>query len=192
MNLFIHIMKRRHAASIGLRHYFTGKPCAHGHFDLRFTSTGQCCECMRIISSSKEKKEYDREYQNKNAGKILKRRRVYRVKNKDKIKQKSDIWIYKNKDRVQAIKHTYKIKRRAKEASGVSSSELADWSSKQDKICYWCGDNCADNYHIDHYEPLSKGGTHEIENLVIACQTCNLRKNAKDPYEFAQEKGKLF
>ena len=47
------------------------------------------------------------------------------------------------------------------------------------------------DYHIDHIMPLSKGGRHTISNLVVSCPTCNLQKNAKDPYQFAQERGRL-
>jgi len=32
---------------------------------------------------------------------------------------------------------------------------------------------------------------HVVENLVIACMTCNLEKHAKDPFDFAREKGRL-
>lgn len=38
---------RREAYEAGSRHYFTGKPCKHGHIDKRFTKTGACVECAR-------------------------------------------------------------------------------------------------------------------------------------------------
>ena len=31
----------------GLKHYFTGKPCSHGHLDQRLTSGRACCSCSR-------------------------------------------------------------------------------------------------------------------------------------------------
>ncbi len=33
--------------------------------------------------------------------------------------------------------------------------------------------------HIDHRQPRSLGGTNDIENLALACATCNMRKAAK-------------
>lgn len=36
---------RRSAAAAGLRHYYTGKPCKHGHLAQRRTTDGQCTEC---------------------------------------------------------------------------------------------------------------------------------------------------
>lgn len=117
----------------------------------------------------------------------------YRAKTPEKQKEWSEGWRLENKEKVRAIKHTYKVKRRAQEANGVSSKQLAEWSISKAKICYWCGVKCPDNYHIDHYQPLAKGGLHELDNLVIACATCNMQKNAKDPYEFAQKvAGRLF
>lgn len=40
------ITTRSQAKELGLRHYFTGKPCVRGHVEKRFTSTGQCSICM--------------------------------------------------------------------------------------------------------------------------------------------------
>lgn len=116
----------------------------------------------------------------------------YRASTPDQQAAWSKAWAEKNKAKVKAIKHNYKARRRAQEASGVSSKELAAWAESQEKRCYWCSDKCANNYHVDHYTPLSRGGKHELENLVIACPPCNITKNAKDPYQFANERGRLF
>jgi hypothetical protein len=35
------------ARAQGAKHYFTGKPCKHGHIGIRFTSSWMCCECNR-------------------------------------------------------------------------------------------------------------------------------------------------
>lgn len=37
-------------------HYFTNRPCKHGHISKRFTSSGACCECS-FVSSEKWKVE---------------------------------------------------------------------------------------------------------------------------------------
>ncbi|MFC3859291.1 HNH endonuclease [Deinococcus antarcticus] len=33
-----------------------------------------------------------------------------------------------------------------------------------------------DHFAVDHVVPLSNGGLHVLENLVIACQPCNRAK----------------
>lgn len=53
------------------------------------------------------------------------------------------------------------------------------------KECFYCQcDLSIVKAHIDHFTPLSKGGRHTISNLVVSCATCNLRKGAKDPFQF--------
>ena len=43
--------------------------------------------------------------------------------------------------------------------------------------CAYCGSDGL--LHLDHVEPLARGGLHTPDNLVPACQRCNLSKNAK-------------
>ena len=38
-------IRRCEAKLIGLRHYFTGVPCKHGHLDLRYVAQGACVQC---------------------------------------------------------------------------------------------------------------------------------------------------
>lgn len=38
---------RGEAAAMGVRHYFTGNPCANGHVDRRVTTSGHCMQCDR-------------------------------------------------------------------------------------------------------------------------------------------------
>ena len=41
------IITRKQAQEQGLTHYFTGKPCKHGHVSKRYASKGVCCECQK-------------------------------------------------------------------------------------------------------------------------------------------------
>jgi len=43
--------------------------------------------------------------------------------------------------------------------------------------CYWCGKRSKPT--MDHVLPLSKGGQHTAENVVVSCMSCNLKKYAK-------------
>ena len=53
-------------------------------------------------------------------------------------------------------------------------------------ICQYCGTDLSQqsrNLSIDHVIPLTKGGTHNRENLVTACKSCNLKKRNRTPQE---------
>lgn len=182
---------RQSALSSGEVRYVSNSVCPNGHVGERYTKDGRCCECTKQQSSSESKKEYDRKRYQEKKEEIKKSARERHAENPDYGRENAKRWAAKNKGKVSAIKKNYKAKRRAKESSGVSGAELNKWISEQKKVCYWCEKACSENYHIDHYQPLSKGGKHELYNLVVACETCNVRKNAKDPYQFAQEVGRL-
>ena len=43
-------------------HYFTGKPCKHGHIANRLSSNGTCVECMRLKGQSDRDKRIKYEW----------------------------------------------------------------------------------------------------------------------------------
>src|SRR5690606_23515424 len=112
--------------------------------------------------------------------------------NRSRVNKRSKDWSKRNPEIRSIISRSYKARRRIIEKGGDSTKEIYQWVKNQDKVCYWCGIYCENSYHIDHYNPLSRGGSHTIGNLVISCPSCNLKKNAKDPYEFAKQVGRLF
>jgi hypothetical protein len=65
------IISIREAEKRGLTHYFTGKPCCHGHLSPRYVSTWRCVQCTinRVLSwqaSNPEKKRAkQRRYQDR-------------------------------------------------------------------------------------------------------------------------------
>ncbi|MCS6774180.1 MAG: HNH endonuclease [Thermoflexales bacterium] len=50
--------------------------------------------------------------------------------------------------------------------------------------CEYCGvseDEAGGELTVDHFVPLSKGGTNDLENLVYSCSRCNLYKGDYTP-----------
>jgi 5-methylcytosine-specific restriction endonuclease McrA len=144
------------------------------------------------VAASPEKKAYDAIYQRLNIDRILARTREYSRRHAAKKMGQAREWARRNPEKRKAISMANKAKRRAIEKDGDPTSVTFAWVQKAPKVCYWCGVKCKTKYHVDHYRALSKGGKHEVSNLVIACPTCNLRKSAKDPLEFAASVGRLF
>lgn len=84
-------------------------------------------------------------------------------------------------------------RRRARllEASGThTQGDIRLRYEMQHGKCYWCGDKVRfGEHHVDHIQPISKGGSNGPENICIACPPCNRRKYDKTPLEFS---GRLF
>ncbi|MGH3055780.1 MAG: HNH endonuclease [Gaiellaceae bacterium] len=56
-------------------------------------------------------------------------------------------------------------------------------------LCWYCGGNLAatgKTPHLEHQVPISRGGPDNIQNLVLACATCNITKHDKTVPEFRQ------
>jgi len=182
----------RQAAFVSGAKTYTGRPCPKGHDGTRYTSGGVCVECAAIRAASPEKKAYDAAYLKKNFARISLRHKQYHERTAERRRLVGRDWVARNKDRVRTIKTAYKARRRQQEQGGDSTPTIHAWEREAPKVCHWCGVKCPKLYHVDHYIPLSKGGKHAVQNLVIACRKCNLRKSARDPYDFAASLGRLF
>lgn len=97
-------------------------------------------------------------------------------------------WVKSHPDKYRATQRTAQARRRAvKMAAGgdvMEAKKFKKWVDAQPKVCFYCGVDCSSTFHVDHFVPLSKGGTHSADNLRITCRHCNLTKHASDPYQF--------
>lgn len=77
------------------------------------------------------------------------------------------------------------------EDGSISTQSLKDLRNNQNSLCYLC--ECSLNQlepkhvHLDHIEPLSKGGAHVLSNVAWSCAECNLAKGTKSVEEFKKE-----
>ena len=56
---------------------------------------------------------------------------------------------------------------------------------QQRGLCWWCGRELGEYWHIDHHIPRCRGGSQSISNKRAVCVTCNQRKGRLMPEEFA-------
>jgi 5-methylcytosine-specific restriction endonuclease McrA len=115
----------------------------------------------------KKKEDYS-----KNKQVHLEKSANYRKNNPDKVKQALAKWIEQNPEKIKANSKKRKAIIRGAEAKQISSKEIQKLLSNP---CFYCGS--AKNIEIDHIFPISRGGKHQIGNLVAACKQCNMSKN---------------
>ena len=111
-------------------------------------------------------------------------RKSFRDNNKEKLKEQRK--EYRQSEAWKIAKKNDSNRRRSekiKTSNGtISTKALKELIIKQDYKCKYC--NCdldfsvKNSVHLDHVVPLSKGGTHTIENVVYSCASCNLQKGA--------------
>ncbi len=64
----------------------------------------------------------------------------------------------------------------------ISASVRRKVEERAAKLCEYCLsplDFSSDPFSVEHILPISKGGTHILENLALACQGCNGHKSSK-------------
>ena len=145
-------------------------------------------------------KHYDANYK-----KIIERAKIWKLENPLKVKKSGAKRYIKNKDRmlsmnkewnrINSVKmRSYCAARRARLKScneRFTNLDVDHIYTAQKGRCAYCKAKVGNRYHVDHIVPMAKGGRNRKDNLQICCPTCNLKKSAKDPIDFAQELGLL-
>lgn len=111
------------------------------------------------------------------------REREYRDANRDNQRAYERDWIARNPEKKRAAK----LARRARAANAPGKHSAADIRRQRDAQggrCFWCGSALGPGHHVDHLIALSRGGTNDASNLVLACQRCNTSKGDKLPTEW--------
>lgn len=71
---------------------------------------------------------------------------------------------------------------RKRKALGIDREAI--WEKTRGRCCY-CGSKLTrSNMTIDHFHPVAKGGSDDLNNLVPACRYCNSSKGTKSVEEF--------
>lgn len=76
----------------------------------------------------------------------------------------------------------HEARRRARIAGAevVEPTSRGEIIQRDRSICHLCGELVpADDIHIDHIVPLSRGGNHSADNVAVAHSMCNMRKGSR-------------
>lgn len=82
-------------------------------------------------------------------------------------------------------------RRRGLKTGRLPNGVISFLYKSQKGLCVICRVGLNQKYHVDHITPIKLGGKHEKNNIQLLCPSCNVRKSAKHPIDFMQERGFL-
>lgn len=150
-----------------------------------------------------------RAYKESNPERVAACQKAYRISNPEKLAACERRCRQSNPERVAEYQRAYreehpdkisshKRNRRARVRNAEGRHTGADVKAifeMQRGLCASCakkliksGENI---FHVDHIMPLALGGSNWPANLQCLCPSCNLRKRAKHPSDWAKQNGKL-
>lgn len=162
---------REYASTLGLKRFYTGVPCVHGHISERLVSNGVCIKCARIATKAWVKTP------------------EYRSRPDVKAKRKAarEKWLSSRPEKKREYIDRYHARKKA--AGSHSLVHICTTYTLQNGRCAGCCQLFSEEVQIsvDHIEPLVRGGTNTHENLQLLCLPCNLDKGDRNNKEWAAD-----
>lgn len=171
-------ISRAEAQRQGLKRYFTGKPCKHGHVSKRVTVNGDCYECLKLRMKIRRQQkaellnEQHRQRYADDPQSYLERAERWRCANPEKRRAIAAAWARRNPQAT--------AKRRA-----AKLQRTPPWADLKAIEAFYKA--CPKGHHVDHYYPLQGGicsGLHVLENLRHIPAKENISKGNKMPEDF--------
>ncbi len=171
------IITRKEAMEQGLTHYYTGKPCKHGHVVER-TLTHGCIECSKINKKKyrERKPEIAKSYYQRNIERISKVHKIYYQNNSDKLKECSNSWRANNPEKRSAYIIKYKNQRHQATPKWYETDLIKQLYFKSKELSKLLGITL----HVDHIVPLQGEnvcGLHCWDNLQLLEASLSASKN---------------
>jgi 5-methylcytosine-specific restriction endonuclease McrA len=191
------------------KRYFTGVPCKRGHISERRTSTRACIACSsfhreqngdqhrfasrRWAANNKERgKANGIRWRAENRDLVKQIRRNWYALNSAKCVAATLEWAKKNPEKRSATERRRKARKRAAGGNHTADDVVELYRLQRGKCAHaWCNVSLKPGYHVDHVQPLKRGGSNDRSNIQLLCPSCNVRKSASDPIEWAQRHGLL-
>jgi hypothetical protein len=132
-----------------------------------------------------KKRQYGKQYYQRNRPKILARQKRYKISHAKDIKEKKRKWSKKDHQLHPEKAWKRKAIRRARMRSSpiITIINRNTIYERDEGICHICYRKVSKkSFSIDHLIPLAAGGSHTPENVALAHLKCNLRRgNGKLP-----------
>ena len=152
------------------------------------------------------KKARDAAYREANKQRDKPRIAAYRLANAEKSRAKTAEWRKNNPEQAKAANAAWRAENpgavranqqarraRVRNAIGKISKGLVSrlMNLQRSRCACGCGEDLNNGYHLDHVQPLAKGGSNTDDNCQLLAPICNLSKGAKCPIEWMQSRGYL-
>ena len=176
------IVTRAEALRQGLKRYFTGKPCKHGHITFRHCPSGICFDCRKNEAKKYQSRNLDKfrvsgkAHYDANREHILARRRQRYNREREHILALNDQWRLANLENARA---------RTAKHRAAKLQRTPPWADLEAIKAFY--EACPKGYHVDHHYPLQGkicSGLHVIENLRYLPASVNCSKGNSMPQEF--------
>lgn len=90
----------------------------------------------------------------------------------------SEFWVERDERLYSTFLERWADRRRREFARpAIPAAIKAAVRDRDGNCCVYCGSTDGP-FHFDHVMPFSRGGDHSVENLAIACASCNMSKGA--------------
>jgi hypothetical protein len=174
------IISRDEAKEQGLKRYFTGEACKHGHFSSFYVKTQKCCECERLRAreyyerNAEKRREYSKQYRKDNPEKVSEANKKYSESNKEYLKKLKKEYRKRNKEKISEYNKEYREKnieyslRRSREYYNENKESV----SKQRKEYYKKNREKLIQYTKDYYK--------ENREAIIEKQKVYYQENKED------------
>jgi 5-methylcytosine-specific restriction endonuclease McrA len=139
---------------------------------------------------------YNKNYREQNLAEVLAYLAQWRNANREKIaafgKRRyeakreqilAQIAVYRQQN-PEKIRARNALRRARKKNAPINDLTHAQWCEIQEAQkhrCYYCGKRRKGHLTQDHLTPLSKHGSHTVQNVIAACGSCNSRKWKNPP-----------
>lgn len=162
-----------------------------------------------ILENQEKVKQYSISRYANNLEREKSRSLAYKLANPEKVKYSQQKYYIANSEKRKAYTAEWRLKnpgagtvfsrnRRAAERKATGKHGREDIRlifSQQRGLCANCSASLVRSgrgkYHVDHIVPLAKGGSNDRYNLQCLCPDCNMRKRDKDPFDWANQNGRL-
>jgi hypothetical protein len=190
-NLPMEHISRSEAKSRGLKHFFTGRPCKHGHVSRYFVSSHLCMECDRLkrieTADARNSKKRAKRAQPEEKGKIAAARKLHYEANREAISARRSAAYEKNQDAMREKVRKWHAENRGKANAVYAARQMRKrnatppWADL-DVIASIYVEAKALGWHVDHIIPITNKlvcGLHIPANLRPLDPTENVRKKNK-------------